>query len=337
MSLSEPFIPPFYLKNPMVQSFLASFKLRAAGGNPMVRAARRIILETGGGVRLEGAISRVAGRTARGLVIMIHGWEGSIDSTYMLTSGRRFYAAGYHVFRLNLRDHGRTHALNPGLFYATLFEEVFQAVDRAAGLADGIPVFLVGFSLGGNFALRVARRCAAEPVNGLRHIVAVSPVLDPDRATDRIDGHPLLLRYFLKKWTRSLAAKQRLFPDRYDFNRVLRFRSIRQMTDALLADYSDFTDARSYFSAYSVLGDALADNPVPTTIIASADDPVIPVGDFRRLRLSPSTRLVVHGHGGHQGFVEGLSMRCWHERKIVALFDAFTSGCNGRCIGRNPV
>ncbi len=287
----------------------------------MVSSARQMILDTPEGVRLLGAFSPRSHQPVKGLVIMIHGWEGSIDSTYMRTTGRLLYRNGYQVFRLNLRDHGDSLHLNEGLFFATLFDEVFQAVKKAARLSSGLPVFLIGFSMGGNFALRVARQCSEEGIENLHHVISISPVLDPDKATDKIDGDAWIQRYFIKKWTRSLKLKQRFFPKRYDFSSVLRFDSLRKITNALVPIYTAFDNSRDYFRAYALLGEALAAVQVPTTIIAAADDPIIPIEDFHRLRLSRCTRLVIHRHGGHQGFVESLSMGCWHERKILALFD----------------
>ena len=321
MILAEPFKPPFYLKNPHLQTFLARSGLRALGRNDMVSAARLMILETTGGVRLLGAFSPQQRRPAKGLVILIHGWEGSAGSTYMRTTGRLLYRNGYDVFRLNLRDHGNSHHLNKGLFFATLLDEVFQAVQQAAGLAKGVPVFLVGFSLGGNYALRIAKRCTEETIGNLRHVISISPVLDPDKATDKIDADPVILRYFLKKWTRSLNLKQQLFPEQYNFTEALRFRSLRKITDMLVPNHTEFNDSKAYFRAYSLLGDALAPITVPTTIITAADDPIIPVTDFHRLRLNPETRLIIHRYGGHMGFIEGPLAGCWHERKMVELFD----------------
>jgi predicted alpha/beta-fold hydrolase len=326
MILSEPFKPPFYLESARLQTFLASFRVRAFGDNPMVAAARPMVLKTAEGVRLLGAYSPRKRPPKKGLVILIHGWEGSADSTYMLTTGRRLYENGYDLFRLNLRDHGLSHHLNEGLFFATRFDEVFESVKQAARLSKGRPVFLAGFSLGGNFALRIARACAKEEIQHLRHVVAISPALDPNKATDKIDSDPLVLRYFLKKWTRSLKKKQSLFPARYDFERALQFRNLRKITDVLLPDHTEFRHSRTYFKAYSLLGEALTAIPIPTTIIAAADDPVIPVEDFHRLRLNRKIRLVIHRHGGHIGFVENLSMGCWHERKMVQLFDRLVTG-----------
>lgn len=320
MAENDTFIPPRHLRGRYTQTVLASARIRTLGRNPMRDAARELIIDAGDGVRLQGFYSPRAGGSRAGLVILLHGWEGSAESTYILHAGRFFYEQGFCVFRLNYRDHGNTHHLNEGIFRAIMLDEVFNAVNYASTLAGSVPCFLVGFSLGGNFALRIARRCTDRPIENLRHIVSVSPVVDPGRATDAIDGSPLLRYYFLKKWRRSLSLKQECFPGLYDFTDIVRHTSIRSMTDALFEKYNIGYDTESYFREYAIGPDTLATVRVPTTIVTARDDPAIPADDFPGLRLSPCTRLIMHDYGGHNGFLEGVFGPTWYEKKALGLF-----------------
>ncbi|MCK7507659.1 MAG: alpha/beta hydrolase [Desulfobacterales bacterium] len=97
----------------------------------------------------------------------------------MRCTGRALFRRGYDVFRLNFRDHGRSHHLNSGIFYAARLPEVFEAVRTAARSAGARPVFLIGFSLGANFALRVALRCARNPIPKLKHVGGHQPRARP--------------------------------------------------------------------------------------------------------------------------------------------------------------
>lgn len=313
--------PPFWLKPAGVQTTLASAGLRAWGKNPMVAAARQTILTTSDGIRLLGYMSRQPRPHDKGLVILLHGWEGSSASTYIRTTGRFLFNRGFDVFRLNLRDHGPSHHLNTGIFYAVLLDEVFEAVRQITEAESPRPVFLAGFSLGGNFALRIARECATQPIDGLKQVVGISPVLNPDKATDRIDGNRWILKYFLKKWRRSLTRKQEIYPDRYDFSALMNVDNIREMTERLLARYSDYDDARAYFKDYTLLNNDLRSITLPTTIITAEDDPIIPVADFCNLHTSDATRLIVQPYGGHNGFLEGWRLNGWYEQEMVDAFE----------------
>jgi len=142
-------------------------------------------------------------------------------------------------------------------------------------------------------------------------------VLDPEKSTKAIDRYPLLRKYFRQKWSHSLLKKQASFPSLYDFSEVLPLKTIGEMTDAMIQRYSDYKSSSDYFRHYAVMGDALADLTVPVTIITAQDDPIIPVEDFYDLKLHPSTELVIHRYGGHNGFLQTLSGRTWYQEKIM--------------------
>jgi len=329
MQMLDTFQPPLFLTNAYVQTVLASSKLRTLGPNPMLAAAREEIIETEAAIKLQGYHSIQNNGRAKGLAILLHGWEGSATSTYLLRCGKSLYDNGYEIFRLNFRDHGDSHHLNKGIFYAVLLEEIYQAVKQAAALSGGRPVFLVGFSLGGNFVLRILNKCVTVPIANLRHAVSVSPVLNPQKSTTKIDRIAFIRRYFLAKWRRSLTKKQALFPELYDFADVMGLKTIQAVTDALLEKYSDFATAQDYFAAYSVMGAAIADICTPTTIVTAEDDPIIPIEDFYDLKLNPHIRLIIHPHGGHNGFITGFKLQSWYEKSIIKLFDQICGEMEG--------
>jgi predicted alpha/beta-fold hydrolase len=320
--MSEIFNPPFYLKSAFVQTMLAGNGMRKWGENPMLDATKEVILNPIEDVRLQGFYSKQSNGQAKGLIMLLHGWEGSVNSAYILSTGRFLYNNEYSVFRLNYRDHGDSHHLNPGLFYAVLLDEVFNAVQQVSEYESELPFYLVGFSMGGNFALRIARKCADNPINNLSHVMSISPVLNPEKSTYAIDDVPLLRRYFLRKWQRSLQKKQAYFPNLYDFSEVLSLDTIAAMTDLMLERYSAYKSASDYFCAYAVLDNALIDVNVPTTIITAQDDPIIPVEDFYGLKTNSLTDLIIHRYGGHNGFLETISGKAWYERKMLEIFQA---------------
>lgn len=322
MQTFDGYRPSLLLKNPYLQTILASSKIRAFGTNPMWANARERIIATHVGTKLLGYHSEQPVQPAKGLAVLLSGWEGSADSTYILRCGKILYQHGYDVFRLNFRDHGPSHHLNSGIFYAVLLDEVYQAIAQVADGDGSLPLFLIGFSLGGNFVLRILQKCVQSPITNLRHAVSISPVLNPKRSTQTIDGIAFIRRYFLAKWRRSLLKKQSLFPDLYDFSAIARLKTIQTVTDFLLAKYSEFESAQDYFDAYAVMGSAVADINIPTTVITAADDPIIPVSDFYELVPNANLALVIHPHGGHNGFINGINLQSWYEMQIVRLFDS---------------
>jgi uncharacterized protein len=314
--MTEVFTPPLYLRSAFAQTLLAS-RIRTRGHNPMLAAAREVILNPVADIRLQGFYSPQTNGVGKGMAVLLHGWEGSVNSSYMLRTGRFLYQHGFAVFRLNYRDHGETHHLNRGLFYAILLDEVFGAVQQIAKDAGELPVYLAGFSMGGNFALRIARKHSETPLRNLKHILSISPVLDPEKSTHAIDTYPLLRKYFREKWSRSLLKKQALYPELYNFADVFKLETISEMTEVMVKRYSVYQSSAEYFRGYAVRGDALANLTVPVTIVTAQDDPIIPPEDFYDLKLPASSELIIHRYGGHNAFLESLSGRAWYQQKML--------------------
>jgi predicted alpha/beta-fold hydrolase len=318
---NETYMPPFYLRNPMVQTVLSSSGLRRLGYNPAVKTCEEHVIEAGDGVRLLGYLSRTDRSPSKGLVALLHGWEGSVDSAYILSTGRHLFKNGFDVFRLNFRDHGDSHHLNRGLFLGTLIDEAFVAIQKIAAMSLGRPFHVVGFSMGANFVIRIARMHDMSPVGGLAHMVAINPPLDPMKSTASIDRTYIIRSYFIRKWKRSLARKQALFPGLYDFTDMLGVDNCMDMTEILIRRYTDYNGAEDYFSRYNLKKGYLDSIQSKITLIMSEDDPIISIDDFRETEMNRNVDFILHKYGGHCGYIEGPGLRSWYQEKLVEIFD----------------
>jgi len=274
----------------------------------------RTELETDRAVRLLGVYT--PGRSplsapsrSKGLAMLLHGWEGDSHSAYNLILGSELIRAGYDVVRLNMRDHGPTHHLNKGIFFATLIEEVQAATHQVGLLAAGRPFFIIGASLGGNFVVRIALRHRRNPVPNLRRAIAVNPVLNPRRACILLDDHRLLQRYFRRRWLESLMKKQKLFPDLYDFTHLASVPTIWEMSDWVTKSMSFYSDVEEYLDAYTVKPGEFLDLAAPLTILTAANDPLIPSDDIETLPTHPHLQVNVLPYGGHVGYNDLFPLR----------------------------
>jgi uncharacterized protein len=322
-SADQDFEPPLWLRSRHLQSMLASTAwrrrrvLRRAA--PLTAAAREVLLDCGAGVCLQCFISTPAGSNGRP-VVLLHGWEGSAESLYILSLAQQLFEQRFEVVRLNLRDHGETHHLNRDLFHSCRLAEVVGAVRALQQRFAGRPLQLVGFSLGGNFMLRVAAQARAAGLE-LARVVAVSPVLDPAATLAALQRRdiPFYELYFVRKWVRSLRKKQAAWPGRYDFTELARLRDLKLMTAELVRRYTDFPTLDDYLRGYAITGARLAQLEVPASIVTSHDDPIIPAAGLAQLARPPPLSLTVTRHGGHCGFFAHLSGPTWLERRILAL------------------
>ena len=289
--------------------------LRAAA--PLLAAQRELLLDCGAGVRLQCFRSSPP-HGSGDPVVLLHGWEGSADSLYVLSLAARLFAQRFEVLRLNLRDHGDTHHLNRDLFHSCRLPEVIGAVRALQAHFAGTALKLVGFSLGGNFMLRVAAQ-AREAGLDLARVIAVSPVLDPGETLTALQrGMPGYERYFVRKWLRSLRRKQAAWPESYDFRELSRLRDLRRMTAELVRSYTEFPTLEDYLNGYAITGARLAPLEVPALILTSLDDPIIPAGALARLARPAALSISVTRYGGHCGFFQQLTGPTWLERRILA-------------------
>jgi predicted alpha/beta-fold hydrolase len=308
----KPFRPRWPWGNRHLQSTLPSIlprgRLKRRAAN-MLAASTELILDCGDGVRLQ-AWHAAPSKRSGGLVILLHGWEGSAESYYVLALANRLFGAGMDVVRLNLRDHGQTHHLNEGIFHSCRLAEVCGAVGAIAARCGAAP-WLVGFSLGGNFMLRVA--ASDDPrVGPLAGAVAVSPVLHPESATRAMEqGMPLYQRYFVRKWTRSLRRKQQLWRPELVREEIFAYGDLRRLTQMLAKDHTDFPSVEAYFDGYAITGERLQTLKCSATILAALDDPIIPAADLTRLAASPRLRVVTTEQGGHMGFLVSPFATSW--------------------------
>lgn len=316
----DEFNPKPWARNPHLQTFFKSLKLMAPIKNPMIDQAKEMIIHGGNDVSLLGYYSAHGTMPPKGLILLLHGWEGSSDSVYILRSGKYFFEKGFDIFRLNLRDHGNSHHLNEGLFHGGLIEETYTATLNIARLSPETPFYILGFSLGGNFALRVAARHRKPGMNNLRHVFAISPVLDPWKATVAIDQvSAFYRRYFRKKWLTSLQKKQHAFPDIYDIDDLYSMNTIMEITECIIPRYSHFRNYKEYFSTYTLSSDNFTDLSIPVTVITAEDDPVIPVEDFYGLTNHDMLDVAIQRYGGHCGFLDPFPFGCWHDRTIYSI------------------
>jgi predicted alpha/beta-fold hydrolase len=307
----ESFLPAPALRSPHVQTLLGS---RGRGRWVARRADRllarscREVITCADGIALEAWISLQPQPAP--LIVLIHGWLGHADSNYILSSGAMLFNAGFSVARLNLRDHGDTAHLNEEIYNAARSAEVIDAVRIIRDNFATGPVGIAGFSLGGNFALRVARALRLPTI-------AICPALDPANTLRQIDlgwvGYRL---YFVRKWQRAMRQKQAAFPERYEFESALRLSTVAAMTDFFVNRYSEFVDTSEYFAAYTLTGRELED--CDAIIVYSEDDPVIPASDFRAL--PGSLQITALRHGGHCAFIESLTAPTWIDRFLSAKF-----------------
>ena len=245
-------------------------------------------------------------------LLILHGLEGTIRSHYLAgmlaMARRRGWAADVLIFR------GCNGKLNsaPRLYHSGETDDLDMVVRRLCAGSNPRPLCIVGFSLGGNVLLKwlgEGRELHSLP---LIACAAVSVPFDLERGSRHIERG--FSRVYAAHFLRTLRIKARRklvqYPALFDPTRLDNARTLYDFDDAVTAPMHGFRNARDYYSRSSSLR-FLPGIRVPTLLLSAEDDPFLPrsvIDDVANVSASnPFISLEVFDHGGHVGFVGGVS------------------------------
>ena len=268
-------------------------------------------------------------RSARLTAILVHGLEGSSDSRYMRGIATRAFAAGMNVVRMNMRNCGGSDALTPTLYHSGRSADVGAVVTYFSERFALQRVAIVGYSMGGNLALKLAGEWGARRGGPLAAIATVCPVIDLAASADALH-EPENRVYewrFLRGLMRRMRRKAELFPNIYQFDNIGPIRSIREFDQKIVAPYCGFLGADDYYyrAASARVLDCIA---LPTLILCAADDPFIRLTPETRSSLlaNPHIHFVETRHGGHCAFLARRAASLhWAEDTVVRYLEAIAA------------
>jgi predicted alpha/beta-fold hydrolase len=297
------FVPRRWLQNPHVMTVYAWGCRRAFDG---LRTAEARLIRVSDDTQVLAHVHWQSDRAARPTLLALHGLEGSSSVHYMRGLADKAWRRGWNVVRLNQRTCGGTEHLTPSLYHSGLTADPL-AVIRLLARSEGLRDFrIVGYSLGGNLAMKLAAELSDHPDVPIRAVAAVCPTIDLERCVRAIERRSNLAYHynFVRNLKRRMRRKALVWPGLFDLGPLGRIWTIRQFDDVYTAPHHGFGNAANYYRQASAL--RLAERiRIPTLILAAADDPFVPVEQFRDPRIAgnPHIRVRVTAHGGHCAFV----------------------------------
>ena len=313
------YIPPHIFRNGHANTIAASSVLRKLyaqrASQKLRKESKKVILDLEDDVRLLGFANQVDDH--RPLVLMLHGWLGCADSVYILPLAAALYEKDFNVFRLNFRDHGHTQQLNKDLFHSCRLQEILHATQKVKQLIPHRDFFIIGHSLGGNFALRVGAQAQAFNLN-IKKIFSICPVMDPERALNETKNmSKIYTMYYLGRWKNMLEKKHKYFPNKYDLTVIKQQTDLNEMTEQLLLQHTEYNSLKEYLAGYSITGDRLKTLSINSDVYIALDDPVIPASDYKNLYASDYLNVHLTEYGGHCGYMNGFFNKNWLDNKII--------------------
>jgi uncharacterized protein len=255
-------------------------------------------------------------------LILVHGLEGSSAAGYARSLAQAALEGGCATHRFNMRSCGGTEHLSGRTLYHSGQTADLLAVVRQ--LPRTAPIFLAGFSLGGNVVLKLAGELGrsasdlgSDPIAG---VMATSTPIDLAACVRQLDKPSNLIyaRRFLARLKERVRAKERLTPGLFDLAGLELVRNVYEFDDRFTAQAFGFGSADNYYATQSA-NQFLERISVPTFLVQAKDDPLIPfaVYDHPAFATNPHLHLLTVEHGGHLGFISRTKPRFWLDQVLV--------------------
>lgn len=255
------------------------------------------------------------------VAVVLHGLTGSIRSKYVRGVMKELAAHGWRAALMHFRGaSGEANRLARS-YHSGDTGDVDFFLRRLARQEPNTPVALVGYSLGGNVALKwLGEQGDGAPVTAA---VAVSVPFDLACAARRMQTgfSRLYQRHLLQGMRTEMRRKHATLPQPIRCQALRRFASIEAFDDAVTAPLNGFRDAADYYRRASCRA-YIPGIRRPTLILHALDDPFMFAAAVPRAEeLPPAVTLELSRHGGHVGFIGGRGLRpvYWLEQRIPAF------------------
>lgn len=310
------FKPLWGLHHPILQTILGA-KLPSCYKHP--ETYQRITLSDGD-VLVLAITTPAQWIETRPSVVALHGLGGSHKSGYINRLRAKIVALGYRFIAVNFRGCGAGAGFAKGLYNAGCSADVLQVAQYLKQDTPHSPLVLIGYSLGGNVALKLAGELKEQAKNYFAGVIAITPPIDLANCADLIQkrSNAIFRRYYIRKLWQTVKERHTRFPELGPGPKSDMSYGFWEFDDCYTGPQSGFLNARDYYqhaSAISVLGNI----DLPCKILFAADDPFIDCSVIKQINLAHFIEVLITPHGGHMGFlaapIGSLPLR-WMDHKI---------------------
>ncbi len=260
------------------------------------------------------------------LVLVLHGLEGSSSSQYMKGLGRFLPNFGYDVALLNHRSCSGEINATLTMYHSGFTADIHMLVETLSLSYD--EVFIVGFSMGGNMALKYLGDNQYPLNERLKAVAAISVPCDLASSSHRLThwSNYLYEREFLKTLMIKAKIKKLQFPKDKLFDNISRIKSLVTFDDYFTGPMHGFEDSADYYRQSNSL-QFLNTIKKPALLISSLDDPFLTPSCFPFDIANESELLsfVPLNYGGHVGFYQPKSDQLFVDQIIVNYLDEWSS------------
>lgn len=279
----------------------------------------RIDLPDGDFLDLDWSFSKAPSKK---VVILIHGLEGNAQRAYIAGSAKEFNLNSYNVCAVNLRScSGASNRLFRS-YHSGATEDLHAVIQHVLETKDQSEIYIKGFSLGGNLALKYLGEGRKIPEE-IKAAIGISVPCDLYSSCKELlkrKNLPYAIR-FKKNLVKKLKAKQKRFPDRITHEDLLGVVTLKDFDDIYTSRAHGFTDALDYYDKCSCL-QFLPNIKIPSLIINAKNDSFIGPECYPYKEADENSGLYLEtpNYGGHVGFF-GKGNITYTEKRAINFFN----------------
>ncbi len=259
----------------------------------------------------------------RPLLVLLHGLEGSSESSYARMMMSAAVEAGWAGCVLHFRGCGGSSNRLPRRYHAGDTADVEFFVTRLRNDYPYRTILGIGYSLGGNVLLKYLGEKPRD--NRFDAAIAVSVPYDLHNSAIALaqGASRIYQRFLLGNMRRSMATKftPELAP--FDWARAMKAENFYEFDDIVTAPMHGFKDADDYY-LQSSCGQYLNGINTPTLLLGAYDDPFMTPPVYPKPESLPEpVKAHFSANGGHVGFVYGKSpwqARYWLPQRAMGYF-----------------
>lgn len=313
--ISSSYNPPFLFKNGHYSTFYAGIIRKI---NNLEQKRERINLPDGDFLDLDWSFANIP---AKKVVILIHGLEGNAQRAYITGSAKEFNANNYDVCAINLRTcSGEANRLFRS-YHSGASEDLDAVIQHILESKNYLKIYLKGFSLGGNLALKYLGEGRTIPKE-IKGVIGISVPCDLHSSCKELlkpKNFPYAMR-FKKNLVAKLKKKQKQFPDKISNDDILKVITLKDFDDIYTSRAHGFEDALDYYRKCSCL-QFLPNIKIPSLIINAANDSFFGPECYPEKEAQQNKKLFleVPKYGGHVGF-SGPKNITYSEKRAIKFF-----------------
>ena len=264
------------------------------------------------------------------LVVVLPGLQGDLGSGYARGLMRACRGRGWRSVLLNYRGRVEPNRKRQ-TYHCGMTCDLDYLVQQLAGREPGVPIAVVGFSVGANICLKWLGECGqrgqALPVAAAVGVSAPFQLGVVARKITR--GFSRLYQwYLLRSLRRDVKRKLAAMGDDFGLadGELRRLDTFMKFDDRITGPWNGFAGAEDYYAR--TRSDLLLKHvAVPTLIVNANNDPLVPLHLVPHARdMSDKVTLEITDGGGHLGFVSGRwpwLQRFWLEERVPAFLSSF--------------